>query len=129
MIELTQFIAQIMWPIFLLICISLLVKRESYEQIFKDLSKDDLSLFTFAIAETSIGIAIIVQHCLWWSIFEILISLLALWFILEWALVLLWLRSYIQWVLWCFYPSMIIFWAWAALFLWIIFTWAWYFYQ
>jgi hypothetical protein len=96
--ETTLFLSRLMGPMILLIGISFTIHHKFYLSWFKNLKKNGAFLFLAAIVETVTGLAIVLNHNLWTSAPEIIISLLGCGMILEGASILLGGKNWIKFI-------------------------------
>ena len=125
--ETTQFISQLTGPMLIILGLSFVLNKGFYLRVFKNLESEWMWVITFALLETLAWITILINHHLFWSIFEIIVTLVAYWFIMEWTVMLLWLRKYLQWVTWFITPNLIWMWAYFCIVIGVFLSWAGYF--
>ena len=75
--ESTLFLSKLIGPIMLLIGVSLIFRQDVYKDVMKHLSKDRSLLLYNGIVESTAGLALVLNHNLWGSPAEIIISIVA----------------------------------------------------
>jgi uncharacterized membrane protein len=87
--DVTLFLAQVLGPILLLVGISLFTRRKFYLKWLQNIQQSEDILFVSSVGELAAGIAIILNHNLWNTLPEIIITLLGWLMIVEGAVFLL----------------------------------------
>jgi len=87
--ETTTYLAQLIGPITLLLSLSFLFKAKVYMEWFKHVEKTQPYLFLQGIVESTVGLALVLNHNLWGSAPEIIISFLGWAMIMEGSMALL----------------------------------------
>ncbi|MCX6808012.1 MAG: hypothetical protein NTZ80_04450, partial [Patescibacteria group bacterium] len=76
MTEVTQFLAQLSGPVFLVVGLALLVNVSAFLKVAADAEKDDLENYLASIMLMVAGLAIVLYHNVWTDAPEVIISLL-----------------------------------------------------
>lgn len=90
----TQFLSQMMAFVFVILAISLWTNNKFYIEMFKQIEKDKVGLFFASIIEMVLGLAIVLQHNLWSTLPEIVVTLIGWGAILEGIAALFWTKKY-----------------------------------
>lgn len=72
--DITTFLAQIWGPIVLAMGVGMLINREYYIKIYRDLEKETLAVIVFGMLAMAVGIAQIYAHNLWNNLPQVIIS-------------------------------------------------------
>ena len=86
--ETTQYLAQLIGPITIILAISFALKSKAYMEWFSHIDRTQPYLFLQGVVEATVGLALVLNHNLWTSAPEIIISLLGWGMILEGTLAL-----------------------------------------
>lgn len=73
--ETTIFLAQIWGPVMLALGLGMLISRDRYLRMYRELGHKDFSILVFAMAAIAAGVVQIGAHNVWGSLPEVLISL------------------------------------------------------
>ncbi len=73
--DLTLFVSHIAGPIMLAIGLGMLLNNKHYAVFYKQMSKEPLALFTVAIMTMLMGLLLVLNHNLWGTAAEIIVSL------------------------------------------------------
>ena len=84
--ETTQFLAQLMGPILALIGIALITRKKAFKEFVSNLAEDPSLLLYNGMLESTAGLAVVLNHNLWNTIPEIIISILGWGMLAEGAL-------------------------------------------
>ncbi len=98
----TLFLAQVFGPTLFVLSIALFVNRSFYTRAFQSIGDANLASFMSMFAMISVGMVLVLNHFLWGSLPEILVSILALGFLVKgslWALFPAWFDRITQSVL------------------------------
>ncbi|MBU6323092.1 MAG: hypothetical protein KGI41_00820 [Patescibacteria group bacterium] len=88
MTDSTVFIAQMMGPILFAVGIGVLVSKDYYLDVYRNLKNETLAVLTAGIIATAAGIVLVLNHNTWMTLPEMLVSLFG-WIVLIKGLVLL----------------------------------------
>ena len=112
----TLFIAQVAGPLFVVLGLAFMIQKDFYADVFKGLAKEKSFYLVDGIAETLIGIVMVLSHNLWVTLPEIVVSLLGWAVLVEGVLVLLMGKAYIKSLFSLFSKDMKSMMVWSALF-------------
>jgi hypothetical protein len=73
--DITLFLLQLLGPIFLLAALGFFLNGESYEKLMKKIDTSSLAFIMTGYASLTVGLAIVLQHNLWVTPGEIIVSL------------------------------------------------------
>ena len=94
--ETTLFLSRLIGPIVLLLGVSFAIQHKFYIDLLNKLKENGAFLFLIAIVELTAGLAIVLNHNLWTSAPEIIISIMGYGMILEGTLVILGGKTWIK---------------------------------
>jgi hypothetical protein len=75
--ETTLLVSQVAGPLYLALGLGFFVSRSTYEQLYKQMRKEPSNLMTMAILAMVLGIVIVLNHNLWGSTLEVIVSVMA----------------------------------------------------
>jgi hypothetical protein len=88
-------LSKIIWPLFIIISLSLIINTSNYKKMFKGITKDSLVLFISGFMSFIIWMLMILYHNIWWVWWYTLITLL-------------WYIALIKWISILMFPNLII---------------------
>ena len=81
--ETTLFLSQLMGPVLIALGLSMLIRKDAYQEFFQNLSKNRAFLLYNGLLEGTAGLAIVLHHNLWNTPAQVVISLLGWGMMLE----------------------------------------------
>lgn len=79
---------------FVVMAISMWANKKFYVDMFKEIEKDKVALFFASIIEMTAGAAVVLNHNLWGTVPEIIITIIGWGAILEGLTALFWTKKY-----------------------------------
>jgi hypothetical protein len=105
--ETTMALSQLIGPLFLLLGISLLVRKSAYLKLFKKIEQEGIFLLLASMIEFIAGLAIVLHHNLWTTPAEFIISIIGWGMVAEGTLMMLNSKFYIKKVVRMLSPTLL----------------------